>query len=358
MKKRWRATLLAGIVLTGCMGILSGCGKTDDAKTVKLDPDHPVSLTIWHYYNGARQATFDDLVEEFNASVGNDRGIYVEAYSQGSVSDLETAVSDALDEKVGAKELPDIFSSYADTAYSVQKQGKLADLSQYFTKDELDQYVDSYVEEGYLNEDEALYLFPIAKSTEIMMINKTDWKPFAEATGTQVSELATTEGVTQVAQRYYEWTDSLTPDIEGDGKAFYGRDSMSNYFVIGMKQMGTEIFEVKNGEAAIHTDRDLIHRLWENYYVPYVKGYFAAYGKFRSDDVKTGDIIAYTGATSSAIYFPDTLETDDGSYDIDYMVLEAPIMEGGSRDRVQQGAGMAVTKSDEAHEYASCVFLK
>lgn len=358
MKKRWMAALLAGVVLTGCMGILSGCGKTDGAKTVKLDPDHPVSLTIWHYYNGARQATFDELVEEFNASVGKDHGIYVEAYSQGSVSDLETAVSDALDEKVGAKELPDIFSSYADTAYSVEKQGKLADLSQYFTKEELNEYVDSYVEEGYLNEDEALYLFPIAKSTEIMLINKTDWEPFAEATGTQVSEFATTEGITKVAQRYYEWTDSLTPDIEGDGKAFYGRDSMSNYFVIGMKQMGTEIFEVKDGEVTLHTDRDFIHRLWENYYVPYVKGYFAAYGKFRSDDVKTGDIIAYTGSTSSVMYFPDTLETDDGSYDIDYMVLNAPLMEGGSRDRVQQGAGMAVSKSDEAHEYASCVFLK
>ena len=355
MKKHLIAAMMAGVILTGA---LWGCGSSQGAKTVKLDPDHPVSLTVWHYYNGARQATFDELVEEFNASVGKDKGIYVEAYSQGSVSDLESAVSDALEGKVGAKELPDIFSSYADTAYSVQKQDKLADLSQYFTQEELDQYVDSYIDEGYLNGDDALYLFPIAKSTEIMMINKTDWEPFAEATGTQVSELATTEGVTKVAQRYYEWTDSLTPDVEGDGKAFYGRDSMSNYFVIGMKQMGTEIFEVKDGQVTIHTDRELIHRLWENYYVPYIKGYFAAYGKFRSDDVKTGDIIAYTGSTSSVMYFPDALENDEGSRDIDYMVLEAPLMEGGSNDRVQQGAGMAVSKSDEAHEYAACVFLK
>lgn len=355
MKKRWITILMTGVLLAG---ILGGCGNTSGVKTAKLDPDHPVSLTIWHYYNGARQATFDELIEEFNATVGKEKGIYVEGYSQGSVSDLEAAVSDALEGKVGAKELPDIFSSYADTAYSVEKQDKLADLSQYFTKEELDEYVDSYIEEGYLNGDDALYLFPIAKSTEIMMINKTDWEPFAEATGTQVSELATTEGVTQVAQRYYEWTDSLTPDVEGDGKAFYGRDSMSNYFVIGMKQMGTEIFEVKDGEVTIHTDRDLIRRLWENYYVPYVKGYFAAFGKFRSDDVKTGDIIAYTGSTSSVMYFPDALETDKGAKDIDYMVLNAPLMEGGSNDRVQQGAGMAVTKSDTQHEYAACLFLK
>ena len=114
---------------------------------------------------------------------------------------------------------------------------KLADLSQYFTEDELSKYVDSYIQEGYFNQDGALYLFPVAKSTEITMLNKTDWEPFAEAAGTTVDELATTEGIVQVAQRYYEWTDAQTPDVPDDGKAFYGRDSMSNYFLISMKQM-------------------------------------------------------------------------------------------------------------------------
>ncbi len=89
-----------------------------------------------------------------------------------------------------------------------------------------------------------------------------------------------------------------------------------------------------------------------------MKGYFASYGKFRSDDVKTGDIIAYTGSTSSAFYFPDNVESDTDLYPIDYIIQESPVMEGGENYRVQQGAGMAVTKSDEKQEYASCVFLK
>ena len=134
----------------------------------------------------------------------------MESYSQGSVSDLEEAVNSSLNGEVGAEELPDIFSSYSDTAYAVQQQDKLADLSVYFTEDELSRYVDSYIQEGYFNQDGALYLFPVAKSTEITMINKTDWEPFAEATGTTVDELATTEGITEVAQRYYEWTDEQT----------------------------------------------------------------------------------------------------------------------------------------------------
>lgn len=155
MKKKIVKTMLPALLavsVTGCS--MPGKGGSD---TVKLDPDHPVSLTIWHYYNGAQQATFDTLVKEFNASVGKEEGIYVEGYSQGSISDLEQAVTSSLNEEVGADELPDIFSSYADTAYAVQKQDKLADLTEYFTEEELSKYVDSYIDEGYFNQDGKLY---------------------------------------------------------------------------------------------------------------------------------------------------------------------------------------------------------
>lgn len=36
--------------------------------------------------------------------------------------------------------------------------------------------------------------------------------------------------MTAAAQRYYEWTDSLTPE-ENDGKALFGRDAMANYMI-------------------------------------------------------------------------------------------------------------------------------
>lgn len=336
--------------------VLFGCGNTE--KKVKLDPSNPVSIKVWHYYNGTQQAAFDELVEEFNATIGREQGVYVEGYSQGSVSDLEKAVTNAVNGVVGAEELPDIFSSYADTAYSVQQKEKLTDLTKYFTEEELSNYVDSYVKEGYFNNDGALYLFPVAKSTEVMMLNTTDWEPFAEATGSTLEELRTTEGVTEVSKRYYEWTDGLTPDIPDDGKAFYGRDAMANYFIIGMRQMGTEIFSVENGKVEIHADKEQLRRLWDNFYVPIINGYYGAYGRFRSDDIKTGDILAYTGSSTSSMYFPDKVEKEGESYEIDYLVIPAPIMEDGENYMVQQGAGMAVTKSDEQREYASCLFLK
>lgn len=319
-----------------------GCGGKSP-----LDPKDPVSLTVWHYYNGSQQAAFDTLVEEFNDTVGWEKGIHVQSFSQGSVSDLETAVRDSIAEKVGAEAMPDIFSSYADTAYEVEQAGALANLSEYLDEKELERYVDSYIEEGRIASDGSLRIFPTAKSTEIMMINKTDWEKFAEATGASLDMLATIEGVNDVARSYYEWTDSLTPEVAQDGKAFYGRDALANYFVIGMQQLGVEIFHVEEGKVTLNVPREALQRLWECYYVPIVKGYFGAYGSFRSDDVKTGDILAYTGSTSSAMYFPDQVELEDGSYPIDYIVMRAPVFENGEHCAVQQGAGMVVTKSDE-----------
>ncbi len=346
-----RKGFLSAAAVAG-LGLLSGCsGSSGEAvKTVKLDPSNPTSVSIWHYYNGAQQAAFDELVSEFNANEGKEKGIHVDSRTLGSVSDLESAITDSIAGAVGSEELPTVFSSYSDTAYTVQKAGKLAEVGQYFTEDELSRYVEGYIQEGYLLGDDSLYLLPVAKSTETMMVNTTDWEPFAAATGASYDDLATVEGVVETARAFYEWS---------GGKALYGRDSMSNYFNIGMRQMGTELFEASDGKATVNLDRDKVRRLWDCYYVPYVNGWFKALGKFRSDDVKTGDIIAYTGSTASASYFPDqVMPNEDTVTDISYKVLAAPIMEGGEHVCAQQGAGMCVTATDDEHEYAAVEFLK
>ncbi len=361
MKKALHALVTLGLctllALPGCAAQTSNRSSAKQSSS-QLDPNNPVTLTVWHYYNGAQQAAFDSLVSKFNAGVGKEKGIYVEGYTQGSVSDLEQAVTDSAAGVVGSKAMPDIFSSYADAAYELEKANKLADLTNYFTQDELDQYVTGYINEGYFEQDGKLYLFPVAKSTEITMVNTTDWEPFAQATGATLDQFSTFEGITALAKQYYEWTDAQTPNVANDGRALFGRDSLSNYFVIGCKQLGVDLFDVSGGSVTINANKTAIRRLWDNYYVPYINGWFDSYGKFRSDDVKTGDILAYTGSSSSAAYFPDQVVEDDGNHDIAYAVLMPPVFEGASNVCIQQGAGMCVTKSDELHEQASCEFLK
>ena len=86
----------------------------------------------------------------------------------------------------------------------------MVDLKEYLTQEEQDKYIKSYIEEGEFSGDGSLKIFPTAKSTEIFMLNKTDWNKFAEATGADLNDLKTIEGVTKTAQAYYEWTDSQT----------------------------------------------------------------------------------------------------------------------------------------------------
>lgn len=351
-KKRMLPAMLC--LAAAGMALLAGCGKANG----KLDPDNPVTVTAWHYYNGAQQTAFDALVKEFNDTVGLEKGIFVKSASKGDVNQLEEVVMSALKKEVGSEEAPDMFSCYADTAYEIQQMGYLADISPYISKEELSEYVDSYVEEGRIGEAGQLFIFPTAKSSEIFMLDKTDWDKFSQAAGVELSSLSTMEGLAETAGKYYDWTDSLTPDIPNDGKAFYGRDAMANLFIIGSMQLGTEVFKVENQQVTLQVDKAVMKRIWDTWYIPYVKGYFSAYGRFRSDDVKIGELISYTGSTTSAMYFPDAVELEDETYPIEYIILPAPVFEGGENYAVQQGAGMVVTKTDEKKEYACTEFLK
>ena len=51
---------------------LSGCGSKSP-----LDPKNPVAIDVWTYYNGDQLSAFDSLVEDFNATVGREKGIVV-----------------------------------------------------------------------------------------------------------------------------------------------------------------------------------------------------------------------------------------------------------------------------------------
>ena len=343
--KKIISVLCVGGILAAAM---TGCGNS--TKNAKTASEHPISLTVWTYYNGDQLETFNSLVEKFNTTTGKEKGIQIESQSQGSVSDLEQNEMDAAQKKVGASEMPNIFSAYADTAYTLDQMGMVVDLGTYLTDEEKEKYISSYLEEGDFSGDGSIKIFPVAKCTEELFLNKTDWETFAGDCGVSDEDLQTVESLLAVAEKYYDWS---------GGKAFFGRDAMANYMLIGAKQLGCTLFEVKDGKMTLDFDKEVVRRLWDSYYVPFVKGWFAASGRFRSDDIKTGNILAYTGSTSSATFFPTQVMADDNiSYDIEMKVLPSPVFEGGEAYAVRQGAGMVVTRGTEEEEVASMEFLK
>lgn len=345
-RKKLILTFLVICFLTGCT--VQGASQKQ-----------PVKIIVWHYYTGIQKDAFEALVQEFNETKGQEENIEVEAVSQVSIQNLIEALRQSEQKEVGAAELPDIFNTYADFAYESEKAGLLADLEPYMTEYEINEYVEEYIEEGRFGEKNSLKIFPIAKSTEVLMVEGSQWEQFSRKTGATYSDLATWEGIVKTAEKYYDYTDALTTEPE-DGKAFFGRDALANYIFLGSKQLGCEILRVtEGGKEQFFLDESVMKKIWDCYYIPYIKGYFIKNGKFATDDVKTGDSIAFVGSTVSAAYFPKEVECQDGSVvTTRCIVLPVPNFQGTSPYCIQQGAGMSVIKSDEQHEATAVTFLK
>lgn len=330
------------------LAMLALCGCSEDNHG--LSKENPVTISVWHYYSGHAASQFDDLVTEFNNTVGREKGIIITAQSMNSTSDLEEALWDCATEKIGSPAMPNIFQCYPDSALSLESKVALVDFNDYVTEDEKLAYVRQFLDSGCIGPDNAWKIFPVAKSTEVLMLNKTDWDRFAKDTGATTDSLLTWEGLAQTAQDYYEWS---------DGKAFFGRDSFANYPIIAGSQLGHELFKDSEGLVTLDFDKSVMKRVWNNFYVPYVNGYYSQVGKSRCDDVRIGEIIALVCPSSSAAYFPNEVVLPDGTaYPIERMVLPLPNFEGTAPYAILQGAGMCVTKSGEAQEYASVLFLK
>ena len=59
MKKHGRKWL--SLLLTGTLVLTFSAGCADQKGGVSLDPREPVTINVWHYYNGAQKEAFDSL---------------------------------------------------------------------------------------------------------------------------------------------------------------------------------------------------------------------------------------------------------------------------------------------------------
>lgn len=327
--------------------IITGCGNNS-----LLNPDEPVIITLWHNYGGQMEASMNDLIDEFNGTVGKEQGIIINITSVSSSSALYDKIVASADGIPGSSELPNITTGYPKSALILNKNEKLLDLKEYFSEKELDQYLPRFIEEGVISDK--LAVFPTAKSTEVLFLNKTLFDRFSDATGIEIETLTTFEGISDAAIKYYEWTDSKTPDIPNDGKSFYTSDSWFNIAQIGMNQFGDNFIV---NEAINYSDN--YKKIWSAYFEAAIKGGFAIYNGYSSDLAKTGEIVCSTGSTAGILFYGDTITYKDNTIEnVEYEILPYPIFKGGNKIALQRGGGMIVTKSSKEKEYASVEFLK
>ena len=323
-------------------------------KGAGLDPKKPVVLTMWHNYGGDMQQSMDYLIDQFNSTLGREQGIVIDVTAISSSSELNKSLAMIANGDPGAPDMPDIFTGYPKIALQFQQKGMLANLDDYFTAEELSEYVDAFVEEGRLGD--GLYVFPIAKSTEILYLNQTLFDRFAAETGADQELLGTFEGIAELSRLYYQWTDAQTPDVPNDGKQFYAADSWFNLAEVGMEQLGQSMFDQAGSLSLSGAE---FEHIFNTIYSPAVEGGFAVYDGYSSDLSKTGDIVCSTGSSAGILFYGDTITYEDGTVEeVEYSILPYPVFEGGKKTALQRGGGLMVAKSEEKKEYAASLFIK
>lgn len=321
---------------------------------LKVKKSAPVTLTLWHNYGGQMKTTMDEMIEEFNGTIGLKEGVIINVTSISGSSTLHEKLTMAANGDPGAPVLPDITTAYPKTAIILAEKDLLVNLEEQFTSAELAKYIPRFIEEGRLEKDK-LYVFPTAKSTEVLFINNTMFNRFAEDTGASLDDLSTFEGIMRTSALYYDWTDNQTPDIPNDGKTFYIPDSPFNLSLIGCEQLGSKL--IKNNSFDFSSP--VTEKVWSTYFLPAAEGHVAIFDGYASDLAKTGDIVCSTGSTAGVLFFSPTVTHSDNTVEeAELTILPYPTFEGGKKVALQRGAGMCVIKSDKNKERLAGIFLK
>lgn len=308
-----------------------------------LDPKNPTTISMWHNYGGEMQKEMTVLIDTFNATIGKNKGIIVRVDAVSSSSELTKNLDMILDETPGAPEQPNITIAYPKTAVKFAEKNLIADLSTYFTKDKTDLYVDEFIEEGKIGD--ALYVFPVAKSTEVLFVNQTLFDRFSAATGVKIDSLSTFEGICDISVKYADWC----------GKSFFTADSWFNLFSVAGQQTSDSF--IKNNE--LQTESDTYKKLYALICEAVEKGGIRIYDGYSSDLAKTGDVICSLGSTAGILYYGDSITYPDNTTEnVEYTILPYPTVYGGEKIAIQRGNGMMVKKASEAEEYACAVFLE
>lgn len=335
MKRTILNILLTTILLLFC----SGC-----AQKSMPNAENPVTLNMWHVYGSQTVSPLNNVIDEFNNTVGKENGITINVVSVTSSSAIDKALYASANGEPGAEDMPDLFTAYPRVAEIVGYDNLLC-WNQYFTKEELAKFNEEFLSEGYY--DEKLLMLPIAKSSEAFFLNKTLFDRFSEETGVSIDSLKTFNSLFETVNRYYDWS---------DGQCFMQINDYYNYAYIGMKAYGSEFIE----DGKLQLNNEAFKKIW----MPLAKT--AIYGGIFLDDGyaasrwKTVEIISNIGSTADVLYQPNqVIYADNSTEEITTLTMPYPTFVENTAGAVYRGGGLFAVKSeDERKNNAAYLFAK
>lgn len=336
-----RTRIFTAILLLLCFaGILAGC-----ADKTLLDPKNPVTLTVWHVYGEQADAPMNLLIEEFNETVGKEKGIQLIVSNVTGTSRILSQLQDAMAGRPGALEMPDLFSCHTQNALELGVEN-LVDFGQWFSGRELAGYVPEFLDSGRI--DGKLAVFPVTKSTYALFLNGSQFERFSADTGVTAETLADWKGFFEAAGKYYEWS---------GGKPFCAFDYLIRHMELDILSRYGELTYTENGWY--DTSDPAVKESFSMFADALAKGHIAVSDLYANTQVMTGEVLAGIGSSAAVSYYNDTVTyPDNTSEPMNLMVLPLP-KSGGEREYMPQtGVGIGAYRTTDQKAEAASVFVR
>ena len=327
------ATLLLLCALTGC------------GEKPLLDPDEPVTLTMWHVYGEQADTPMNRLVEEFNATVGQETGILVTVTNVTNTYSIREELLPALSNKPGAPEAPDLFTLHTNTAVDVGIEN-LLDWNTCFSAEELAGYVPEFIADGTIGGK--LAVFPLSKSSYALFINGSQFERFSADTGVTYDDLSTWDGFFDAAEQYHSWS---------GGKSFCAFDYLIRHveFEVMSKEGGLEYTE----DGWYDLEDPALKEAWMKFALPMVQGHISVGDLYASNHVAAGEALSGIGSTAGVAYYNDTVTyPDNTSEPMNLKVLPLPKTSGEEQYMPMSGVGLCAYQTTEQKAEAVAVFTR
>ena len=337
--KSARKLFLLLLIFSISICCLPGCKKSE------LDKNKPVTLTMWHVYGEQADSPMNRLIDEFNETVGVEKGIIINVTAMSNASKIGEKLLDAHNKIPCSAEMPDLFFAHKSNVLELGADC-LLDWNEYFSEKELSAYIPEFLEDG--TAAGKLSVFPVSKSTHLLFIAGGQFERFSADTGVTYEALSTWDGFFDAAAKYYDWS---------GGKPFCALDYPLRAIELAATESGAGNIFADNG--FYDPSNVIFKQTFIKFADSLAKGHIMLSNLYSNTQVMTGEVVAGIGSSAAILYYNDTVTYEDGTSEpMDPEILPLPAENGKKPYITQAGVGLCAYKTTSQKAEASAIFAK
>ena len=338
-------SLVSIFVLSACLG---GTGGAEVVVDIPDEfPEEEIEIILWHAFGQANQDLLQEMFDDFEDMYPN---VTIRQLGQGGYDDLRSSTVQG----TVSGNTPTLVLGYPDHFVEYLQGNALIPLDEYIDHPnhgvDIDMYVPGFLEENQQYVDGNQYSMPFAKSTEMVVYNKTVFDYY---------------GVEFSMDEFITWDDLIALEEEygliGDGDYqaphLFNVDSESNFFINTSSQFGAPYTNAE-GEILIDNQdtRDMLNFIKtqiDNDILAIPIEWEENYG---SIPFKAGDVLMSQGSTAGTRH--NVPDNEGGRFGVFEMgIMPVVQYDEDNPSAIQQGPNIAMMADTTDNERLAAWYL-